>query len=167
MRTALDFPTSALDAGEGDFLAKVREHGWFATHVLGEGDQPGFSYSTGFWLSIGAPEVIVFSLKREIAHNVLWDIFRDVQGGLKLPVGKSTPNIFGNAAAYLFPVAPPNYPEHLGWSRWFYCGDEFPCVQLVWPDPSGVFPWQSHFDGRFRTDQPDLSETGWVSVLAQ
>jgi hypothetical protein len=167
MRTALDASPSALDAAERDFVDNVREHGWFATHVFGEDEHPGFSYTTGFWFTLQMPEVLVFSLKREIAHNILWDIFRDWKRGAKHPIGMAVPNIFGNAEAYLVPIAKCKYPDHVGWSRWFYGGDDFPCLQLLWPDPAGSFPWQPGFDVRFGADQPDLTENGWIAALAQ
>jgi hypothetical protein len=165
MRTALDAPAATLDEDEQTFIAKIREFGWFRTGVLGEDEQPGFAYTTGFWSSLGAPEILVFSLKLEIAHNVLWDIYREARDGRSLPIGQAIGDIFGNHMAYLFPVAKEHYAEHVGWSRWFYGDDDFPCVQLVWPDRNGVFPWQADFDESFRDDQPDLSPTGWVSEL--
>src|SRR5262245_1598505 len=62
MRTALDALTSQLDQHEQDFVAKIREFGWFGTNVFEDAEGPGFSYTTGFWVSLGVPEVIVFSL---------------------------------------------------------------------------------------------------------
>jgi hypothetical protein len=31
-------------------------------------------------------------------------------------------------------------PDHPGWSRWFDCGGDFDCVQLIWTDRDGCFP---------------------------
>ena len=73
--------------------------------------------------------------------------------------------MFANLPAYLFPVAKAYYAEHFGWNRWFYAGDDFPCLQLIWPDRNGVFPWEKGFDETFREDQPDLSEHGWLTSL--
>jgi hypothetical protein len=165
MRTALDAAAETLDEAEQNFVNKVREFGWFKTGVFAENKQPDFAYTTGFWSSLGVPEILVFSLKPEIAHNVLWDVYREARDGRSLPVGQALSDIFGNHMAYLFPVAKEHYEDHVGWSRWFYDGDDFPCIQLVWPDRNGVFPWQADFDESFRDDQPDLSPTGWASEL--
>lgn len=81
MRTALDAPTETLDEHERSFVASIREHGWFRTSVFAEEGQPGFSYTTGFWHNTGLPELIVFGLKNEIAHDVLWELFSDAQAG--------------------------------------------------------------------------------------
>lgn len=165
MRTALDAPSEALDDAERDFVAQVREHGWFRTSVFGDANGPGFSYTTGFWADCQQPEFIIFTLKREITHDVFWDLFRDAKAGIVLPIGQRTDQVFGNSHAYAFTVARRHYRDHLGWSRWFYAGDEFPCLQIVWPDREGLFPWEAGFDQEFAPDQPDLTELGWAASV--
>ena len=166
MRTALDAPHDALDAQEQSFIANMREHGWFDTAVLGDDEGPSFSYSSGFWVNTGSPEIIMFGMKREIIHNVFWDIYRDVTAGRCLPDGGRTDQVFANLPACIFPVAKRYYRDYLGWNRWFYGGDDFPCLHIVWPDRAGIFPWESSFDEEFRDDQPDLTEHGWLAALA-
>lgn len=163
--TALDVDPSAFNAHEQKIVANVREHGWFCTSVFAEEDQPGFSYSTGFWVSAQMAEVIVFGLGKT-AHSVLWDMFRDGKSGIKHPVSVRTDQIFAGFPAYLFPVSKKYYREYPLSSRWFYGDEKFPCLQLVWPDPKGVFPWEHGFDEKFRADQPDLTEHGWLNSLA-
>lgn len=161
MRTALDAPFDDLDGPEKNFVANIREHGWFRTSVFQEEGHVGFSYTTGLWLTLGFPEIIVFSLPSETAHAILWDVFREVKGGTKPPIGRRA-EVFADRDGVFFPVSRDHYREHLGWSRWFYAGDEFPCLQLVWPDTHGVFPWQPSAEERFRNSQPDLSPRGWA-----
>jgi hypothetical protein len=165
MLTALDAPTEALDDQERDFVAMIREHGWFRTSVFGDEHGPGFSYTTGFWTGCKQPELIIFTLKREITHDVFWDLFRDAKAGNTLPIGQRADRVFGNSYAYAFPVAKQFYREYLGWNRWFYGGDEFPCLQIVWPDRAGLFPWEAGFDEEFVVDQPDLTEHGWAASV--
>ncbi|UIJ45278.1 DUF4262 domain-containing protein [Sphingomonas cannabina] len=166
MLTALDAPDEALDSAEQSFVAKIREHGWFRTGVFADADGLGFSYTTGFWRNAGHPELIMFGMKDETAHDIFWDLYRGAVAGIDLPVGKRAEGIFGNAPAYVFPVAKRHYKDHLGWSRWFYAGDEFPCLQIVWPDRTGLFPWEDQFDRSFENSQIDLTERGWRSALA-
>jgi hypothetical protein len=59
-----------------------------------------------------------------------------------------------------------NIREH-GWFRTSVSGDggnDFPPVQMVWPDREGRFPWDSEFDAGFKDNQPDLSVLGWDRV---
>ncbi|HYM17677.1 MAG TPA: DUF4262 domain-containing protein, partial [Micropepsaceae bacterium] len=167
MRTALDAPTNALDAHEQKFVSNIRKHGWCSTSVFPEDKSHGFTYTTGFWVTLGCPEVILFSLDGKKAHDILWDLFRDTKARGHIAVGKYVPDILANGGAYFFPVSTQRYPEYLGWSRWFYAGDDFPCLQLVWGDTRGVLPWQSDFEGRFENSQPDLSSEGWIKHLTQ
>ena len=117
MRTALDAPVEVLDDPERAFVAKVREHGWFDTAVFGDAEGPGFSLTTGLWVNTGQPELIMFGMKREITHDVLWDLFREAKAGSPLPIVKPTNRAFQNLLAYAFPVAKRFYPDHLGWSQ--------------------------------------------------
>jgi Domain of unknown function (DUF4262) len=162
--TKFDAPPDSLDKHDVKFLDNVRQHGWFRTSIFEDDEGPGFSYTSGFWLNASFPEIIVFSLKREIAHDVLWDIFNDCKNCNPPPIGKVTDTIFANLPAILLPVSIEHYPEYLGWNGWFYGENHYPCVQLVWTDRDGIFPWQRGFSEEFKGDQVDLTEGGWPSV---
>ncbi|MBB4000481.1 DUF4262 domain-containing protein [Aureimonas pseudogalii] len=165
MRTVLDVPAKTLDTSEMAFVAEVREHGFIRTEVSGDREGPGFSYSTGFWVTTSQPEFIMFGMMGEAAHTVFWDLYRDAQAQAALSFGKKTDRVFANLPACIFPIAKRFYADHLGWSRWFYRGDEFPCLQVVWPDREGVFPWEAGFDPAFSDRQSDLTEQGWQASL--
>lgn len=163
MRTALDADPAQLDRHEKNFVNKVRKHGWFHTSVApreGE-DGPSFGYTTGFWLKFRFPELIVFSLRRQVAHDTFWHVYRELDAGKQFAIGEPRDDIFQNAAVVLLPVSPEEYQSHLGWSRWFYGGDEFQCLQLVFPDTNGYFPWSDRGSDSFRTSQPDLTTGNW------
>jgi Domain of unknown function (DUF4262) len=166
MITALDAPVDKLDEHELNFVSNVKKHGWFATHVFAEEKYSGFSYSTGFYLNLGHAEIIISGLKREIAHQVLWDAYKDIEAGNSFPLGVPLNTVFANGRAAFFNVAPEHYQEYLGWSSWFYGGQRFPCVQLVWTDKDDRFPWDSKFDHSFDAAQPDLTNSGWKQELA-
>jgi hypothetical protein len=164
MHTALDAPEDRLDDQGRSFVARLREHGWFRTNVFEDEEGPGFSYTTGFWVGAKAPEVIVFSLETQTAHDVLWDVYRDLTAGVVFPVGERLSNVFANTEAVFLPVAKTFYRDYLGWSRWFYGGDDWPCVQLVWPDGEGAFPWEAGFEARLAGSQPNLTGAPWPAI---
>ena len=166
MRTALHVSEANFDPSEKQFVANVREHGWFRTSVAADEQGPAFSYTTGFWQGVEQPELILVGLKHETAHHVLWDLYAEAKAGKPLPIGVPIPDVFGSYAAYVFPVAKRFYAEYLGWSLWFYCGDDFPCLQVVWPDRNGIFPWEEDYDPDLVGSQPDLTENGWKASLA-
>jgi hypothetical protein len=161
MHTALDADPAQLDKHEQNFVAQIREHGFFGTHVMADAEGPGFAYTTGFWLKFSFPEVIVFSLGRDDAHDTFWHMYHELEAGRRFPVGEPTGDVFENCAAMLLPVSPQQYRDHLGWSRWFYRGDDFQCLQLVFPDRGGLFPWSPVLSQSFREAQPDLTAGNW------
>jgi hypothetical protein len=164
MVTALDVDPSKLDEQEQNFVSQIRKHGWLDTSVFGDEEGHGFSYTTGFWLNLKFPEVITFSLKREIAHDTFWHIYQTLKSGDVLAIGKPIESIFESGEAALLPVSESRFKDHLGWSRWFYGGDDFRCVQLVWTDPNGFFPWQTGFSAEFIEAQPDLTDGKWSGL---
>jgi hypothetical protein len=119
MFTALDADPKRLDQHELKFVQQIREHGWHGTHVMTDDNGPDFSYTTGFWLKFGFPEVILFSMSRENAQDTFWTIYRELEAGRRLPAGELTDVVFENGAAVLLPVSLEHYQARLGWSRWF------------------------------------------------
>jgi Domain of unknown function (DUF4262) len=164
MRTALDAPLSVLDEHETNFVAKIREHGWCQTSVHEDEEGPGFGYTTGFWLKFNFPELITFSLRRDIAHDKFWKMYRDLAEGKNFSIGVPVQDIFKDIPAVLLPVPEWRFSDYLGWSRWFYGGNRFKCMQLVWPDANGKFPWQVGFLSELNGRQPDLTEANWAGL---
>jgi len=160
----LDADSSELDEEEQRFVSEIRKHGWFGTGVLEHEEGPQFSYTTGFWLRFKFPEIITFSLKHEVAHHAFWDMYRTLESGELFTIGEPLENIFENVKAALLPVSERQFKDHLGWSLWFYRGSAFPCVQLVWTDPKGFFPWQAGYSADFIAAQPDLTDGSWSGL---
>ena len=167
MFTALDAPPERLDKHEQNFVGNIRAHGWFGTHVMPDSEGPGFAYTTGFWLKFRLPEVILFSMRRETAHDTLWTVYRELEAGRRPPIGEPTETIAQNAAVVFLPVSLQQYPNYLGWSRWFYGNDKFECVELVYPDRDGHFPWSAEASDDARAAQPDLTEGNWLGLRHQ
>lgn len=155
--TALDAPDSVLDEQEQRFVQSIRKPGWIHPQIFAESDYPAFSFTTGFWIGHGFPEVIVFSMPPNIAHDVLWHIYRMISNGSPPPIGELTSTIYANRDALLLPVARKHYQDHPGWNRWFYGNDEFTCLQLLRPDKDGVFPGHPDAGEVLNLAQPDLS----------
>ena len=102
--TALDADPGRLNYHERNFVDIVRKYGWHNTSVGSEKDDPGFCYTTGFWLKFKFPELIVFSLRPQIVHDTFWYMYRKLAGGGSFPIGEPTDDIFENVGAVLLPV---------------------------------------------------------------
>ena len=166
MKTRLNSPGDELDEAERRFVDGIRQHGWMQTHALDEDEKPGFSFTTGFEVSIGHPEVIAFKMDRQVANEIFWVLYRCAQNGKPVPRARRTGGVLPNDDAYVFPVARRHYAKYLGWSRWFYGGDDFECLQVVWPDEAGIFPWEDGFDTKYANAQIDLTDRGWAAEVA-
>jgi hypothetical protein len=162
----MDAPGAALDEAERSFIEGIRTHGWMQTQALDEDDKPGFCFTTGFHASIGHPEIICFKIDRQVANEIFWLLYRCARNGKPVPRSVRTAGVLRHDDAYVFPVARQHFAAYLGWSRWFYRGDDFECLQIVWPDEAGVFPWEDGFDSKYANAQIDLSERGWAVEAA-
>jgi hypothetical protein len=158
--TALNADPARLDPHEQNFVGNIRKHGWTGTHVAAENTAPGFSYTTGFWLKFKFPELIVFGLKGKAAHDTFWHMYRTLAAGKRFAIGTHEDDIFENVSAMLLSVSRLHYRDRLGWNRWFYGNDEFDCLQLIFPDVDGHFPWE----GSVRAAPPDLTEGNWSGL---
>lgn len=159
MKTTLDAPPELLDDQEKNVVAQIRKHGWFSHNVFAEPGHKGFHYTTGFCVNAAFPELLIFSLK--FSHDIFWDIFNELKAGRTFPIGRPIPDILGNVDVMLLPISTRQYRDYLGWNRWFYRGDNFSCLQLVYPDRANVFPWQPKFDAAWRDRQDDLTNGDW------
>jgi hypothetical protein len=162
--TGLSTPFSELKPHEQEVVANIREHGFFAWSVGVGPRELKFAYTVGLWLNLGHPEVIVLGVAPEVAHTVFWNVWDLAKAQGSLPVGQPVEGI-GPTPVYLMPVGHLARTDLMLSDRWFYRRDDFPAVQVVWPDDNDLFPWEDGFDPACRWLQPDLSEDGWRKVL--
>lgn len=157
MKTALDIDNTKLDQDEARFVSQIRQHGWSSTHVIEDSDGAGFTYTTGFWQKFEQPELVIFGLPSDVSHQILWNFFRDMEGGTKLVVDTPMSDVLEGYDVILKPVLKAHFRGYLGWNRWFYRGDGFDAYQVIFPDKSGHFPWDSGASQEFKSFQPNLA----------
>lgn len=148
--------TDDLTPADRKILEDVEESGLHVVTVAGEGGRPGYSFTVGLWESFGQPEVVVFGLPQEIAHELLELLADEADEGHRFLAGTRHEGLLQDYPVRFFEVPKSRYAEYLGSACWAYEGDDFPAVQLVWPDKQGRWPWDP--DGRdgFREAQPVL-----------
>jgi Domain of unknown function (DUF4262) len=150
--------TIAADAGEQKLLDDVAKFGWHCMNVFGDEAHEPFAYTVGLFETYGHPELLIYGLPRDIAHSVL-SIAADAAANKKpLNLGEPTDELLEGHACVFVPVPLSEYPEHVGFARWYYKSDQFPVQQVVWPSKSGKFPWRPETSTAFRQKQPML---GW------
>ncbi|MBV8922498.1 DUF4262 domain-containing protein [Bradyrhizobium sp.] len=139
MLDEFEWPRPDNDADER-IVGNVRKHGCHIVGIMPDEERPGYAFSIGLFVNYGHPEIVIFGLDRRDAGNVINDIRDRVSRGQRYAAGDVGDQLLvGHKAC--FADVPPR---------------PFPCLQLVWPDRAGRFPWQAEFDPALRKYQPLL-----------
>lgn len=154
-----------LPSPEGDYdvnlLEEVKRIGWHHVHITAEGEEPAFAFSIGHFLTLNHPEIIVLGLQPEIAQQFLNAVAVKLAGAKETiePYKKYSEFTEGLSLAFI-PVSLEYYGEYLGYANWFYGAlpKPYPALQMIWPDKSGLYPWEQNYDTRFFRLQPVLGE---------
>jgi hypothetical protein len=159
------FQNRELDAEDQAFIAKVKKYGWMVTNIKDEPGKTGWAYTTGLFEHYQHPEVIIFGLKAESRHSILNWIGENVKEGKAFTADQQHDWVLENHQCWSKAVQKKWYHDLLGWTNWFYRdGDEvenFPCVQAIWPDKDGHYPWEPEYG---YSDQPLLYETELIAA---
>lgn len=148
--------TTASDEGEQKLLDDIRKFGWHCLNVLGDEENEPFSYTIGLFQTYGHPELLIYGLPRDLAHSVLTIAADAAADGKPLDLEEPTDALLEGYPCLFVPVPHSEYPEHVGFGRWYYQGDSFPVQQIVWPSKAGLFPWHPEASQAFRRKQPVL-----------
>ncbi|MGN7823105.1 DUF4262 domain-containing protein [Chitinophaga sp. 22536] len=135
---------------------KIDLYGCFIVQVPADDYLPGFAYTIGLHQRFNHPEIICFGLSLTLMKDLLNDACGEIKTGSAF-----TPNTFYNGLledypVHFLPVDPAYYPHYLGTAGYFYQHQEFPAIQLVWPDKQSRFPWEPDFNPDWRRKQPLL-----------
>ena len=149
-----------MEDGDRKTLEDIERYGCSVMHVSAECDLPPFSYSVGITKSSGAPEVVVVGLKQPIAHFVVNEYNSRVRAGEVFRAGQKYSGFLEGFEVLAILVERKHYPEYFGFDLWLYKGPSFEVLQLVYPNTSGIWPWQEEADEWFRSWQPLLGPAG-------
>lgn len=148
--------TDELSAVERQALEDIAEYGVHIVHVPDSDSGPGFSFTIGLWHQFGQPEVIAFGLPEEVAHELLNAIADEADDGRTFRDGEKHDELLVGYPVRFVAVPPDARASYFGLAEWAYAGEPFECVQLVWPDKQGRWPWDDAVRDGFRTGQPVL-----------
>jgi Domain of unknown function (DUF4262) len=130
-----------VDPAEKAVLADIDTYGWHGLWIREDAAGPQFSYSIGFYHTLGAPEVIVVGIRHELAHSMLWEAYHRARRGETVAPGRFYDGFLDGHAVTFVEVTGDARREYFGFAQWYYKSD-FPALQLVWPSASdGRWPW--------------------------
>jgi hypothetical protein len=137
----------------------VRKHG---CHIVGIGDgNPPFDFSIGLYLNYGHPELIIFGLPSDNATGIINDVRNRAAAGEKFTDGDVSDDLLDEGFKACFWQVPVDaYRDYLGTACWFYAPSwiAFPCLQIVWSDQNGRFPWEEECLPHVKERQPLLKK---------
>lgn len=148
--------TDDLSPAERQLLADVETSGVHVAHAPASGILPEHTCSVGLWANFGQPEVVVFGLPAEVAGELIELLADEADEGHRFLDGTRHEGLLEDYPVRFVEVPKGRYAESLAAACWAYEGDDFPAVQLVWPDKQGRWPWDPSAREGFRAGQPVL-----------
>lgn len=148
--------TAGEDADEQKVIDDIARVGWHCVSIFVEGDLPPYAFTVGLQHTFDHPELIIFGLRSETAHEVLGIVVDAIRSGTPIDMTQPTDELLENYSCVFVPVPKSAYYEHVGYCGWFYRGDDFALQQIVWPNREGQFPWHPAASAAFRATQPVL-----------
>lgn len=135
----------------------IDEYGCQVMQVEGNDYLPAFAYTIGLFQQFNHPEIICFGLSQEVLQTLLNNVKDRVEDEEIIEPGVNYKGFLdGDAEVTFLEVDKEFYEEYLGYGKWFYGGEDFPALQLVWPDKKKRFPWDQKFDENLQFIQPLL-----------
>lgn len=156
-----------LNAGEQKLVDDVAQYGWHVMKVSSRADEPyepPFAYTIGLDATFGWPELICYGLDIDVMAKLLNNAVDELKGGSRPPAeGMILTGVVTDFECRLVPVAQRHHKDHLGFAIWYarYRGlqaSSVRCLQLVWPDREGLYPFESGCSQGVKDMQPLLSD---------
>ncbi len=153
----------SFSPNDAKFLEIVDKYGWHVMSVAPRANsqdrQEWFSYSTGLFMRVREPEIILCGLDSNVAVRIINEIGHALESGRKFKLETDYTDIFANDVKCHFrAVHLSQYGEYVCWSQWFYESKDFPVWQCFWPDKGGHYPWEAGCHPEIVALQPSLYE---------
>ncbi len=156
-RDAVGSPWRIHDEMEDIVVDNVREHACHVMIVASDGRGPGFAYSIGLEQSFRQPELLCFGLDGAVMHQMINGVRDRMADGEVFADGARISDLIEDHDCVLRRVSRHRYKDFFGYALWFYDGDQFEALQIVWPDPQGRMPWEAGY-----TLNPALQPDTWL-----
>ena len=100
----------------------------------------------------------MFGLSLDIMHRLINDVEDAVRGGARFVAGQVSDEFLTGYEVTFRSVPAFQYAGHLGWANWLYKNDQFPVLQMIYPDRKHRWPWEPGVTEVFRAGQPILAD---------
>lgn len=148
---------TAEDEQDEKLLSDVKEVGWHIVGIEADDKGPAYSFSVGMKYSLHKPEILIMGLPSEVGIGLINNIGYMQREGIEFKANKNYEDVLEGFPVQFVEVDRAHYYEYLGYACWFYRGNDFKVLQMVWTDKQGFFPWDKEFDERFISFQQLLN----------
>jgi len=149
-----------MDRLERKLRADVKKYGWHVLNVFSDEGGPGWSYSVGLYHTLRHAEIVIIGLPSGIAHQLINDAGSQVREGESFADGTLSTELLQGYSCTFRSVPRSVHESYFGRAIDFYDGQDFPVLQLVYPDREGRWPWEEGVTADFRALQPVLADQG-------
>jgi hypothetical protein len=133
------------DDHDRHILASIERDGWAVLGIQEEDEYPAYAFTVGMHHTFGGSELVMFGHQPATATGILNHAGGLMRAGQEFAIGAPVEGLLEGYSAVLAPVDARLFREYFGYARWVYRGNNFPVLQLVWPDREGRFPWDAGY----------------------
>lgn len=126
-------------------VANIKKHGFHITWTWDDETKLIWAYTIGLTESYGCPEIIVMGLNQGNASALIHAAVRQFQAEGPIPVGVPQDQIANLPVVFRKAAMAKIRPLMLGTFA-YYQEVPWDALQLVLPDPKGLFPWEEGFE---------------------
>lgn len=138
----------------------IETHGWHASYIFPDENNPGFLYTVGLTKTYDHPEIIVFGVDKKQAYMFIAPYIQElIQKKQKIPL--NTPDeTFFSMPFYFAEVFEEQKEMRLRLAEAYYSEKKmhYSAIQLLWCDTKGKFPFHKEFEEKFKAAQPLISK---------
>lgn len=137
----------------------IEEFGCSVTSVVDpDGVDPPFSYSIGLAKTTSQPEIIVVGLRPQLGHWLIDEYSGRSKAGVVFSPGVLYEGFLEGFEVQFGTVSRENREKYMLSAAWLHDGPDFEALQLLYPNTSGVWPWDDDADEWFKANQPILAD---------
>ena len=137
-------------------ISNIEKYGLGIIHILRDETGPEYSFTIGLFDNFKHPEMTIIGLPKEVSHQILNNLGEQIKSGKKYESNIQYEGLIKRYKCHSKKVAKKYYKEYFGSALWYYNGNKFPVIQIVWPDKNKYYPWDSNFNEDFKWFQPVL-----------
>jgi hypothetical protein len=150
--------SAARNRFEAGFFDIIEKHGWHVMSVANAADEEGpiFSYSTGIFQRLRAPEMLIVGLNAALSASMINHYAAQVAQGASIEAGAFYGGYLEGFDVCFIEAWADARRDFATWADWYYERKPFPILQCVWPTKSGIWPWDGAAEPWFKDMQPLL-----------